>query len=96
MQKIKFTIKLNRDFYFSFLLNFYYYFFSRFFRDNIFGSFIEMNLKEDIISSKSNIEECVKNVVTEYKNKQGETLTTFHTPTTKYRIKTVVSKDFHY
>ena len=55
-----------------------------------------MNLKEDIISSKSNIEECVKNVVTEYKNKQGETLTTFHTPTTKYRIKTVVSKDFHY
>lgn len=55
-----------------------------------------MNLNEDIISSKSNIQECVENVVTEYKNKQGETLTTFHPLTKKYRFKIVVLKDFHY
>ncbi len=53
-------------------------------------------IKEDILSSNSNTEEYVENVVTEHKNKQGETFATSHTPTTKYRVKTVVLKDVHY
>ena len=53
-------------------------------------------IDQDILSSENKIENYQENVVTEHKDNLGKTIGTSHTPTTKYRVKTIVIKDVYY